>query len=397
MGGDVDFAAEGLLDGLGGQARQGREKLLRRLVDEGVSLQELREATAEGRLVVLGVERVLTGKERYTPRELAAEAGVSLELLESQWRALGMVVADPDARSRTEEDRESAKRLGVLLEAGLDPEAVAEIARLMAMAMAQVVAANRQMVGEMLAAADGEGAETSSEEEVAGRLEDLARSLIPTIGPTLEYVYRLQLREQLRNAALDTQALASGEVPAGDEMAVAFADLVGFTRLGEHLPPEDFGRITRTFAALAGEVAVGPVRLVKLIGDAAMLASVDPAALADATLELIARVEGQGQGFPPLRAGLSLGTVLPRGGDLYGRTVNLASRLTGAARPGSLLVSAEVRDRLEGEFNFSDAGRKRLKGIGHPVHVFRCRDLPADVDDAGTAERPARSRGRRRR
>ena len=103
-------------------------------------------------------------------------------------------------------------------------------------------------------------------------------------------------------------------------MAIGFADLVGFTRLGERLPPEEFGAITSRFGALASEVASGPVRLVKLIGDAVMLACADPVVLAGALLDLVDLVEEQGEGFPEVRAGLSLGRVLPRGGDFYGRT-----------------------------------------------------------------------------
>ncbi len=99
------------------------------------------------------------------------------------------------------------------------------------------------------------------------------------------------------------------------------------------MAPEAFGEITLRFAELASEVAGGPVRLVKMIGDAAMFSSPQPEELAVAVLALLDSVEAEGGEFPSVRAGLSWGPAVARGGDLYGRAVNLASRLTGAARP----------------------------------------------------------------
>lgn len=368
----IDFESEGLLAGLSGEHRRSREALLERLVADGVELEDLREAVAQGRLAMLPVERVLAGEEAYTPREVADQSGVPLETLDKQWRALGMVVGDPDERTRTADDLEAARRVRQFLDAGLDTGGLLETARVMSMSMSQVAAANRQMTGEQFGE-DGDGGE--GELELAERLEALAVGLTPMIGPSLEHIYKLQLREQLRHVAIDAGSAEPGEDAGVERMAVAFADLVDFTRLGERLPPEEFGKITRRFSELAGEVAAGPVRLVKLIGDAAMLASGDEAALVSATLALVDLVDREDESFPALRAGAATGGVLPRGGDLYGRTVNLASRLTGVARPGSALVSKELAERLDGRFEFSDAGSKRLKGIKESVRIFRVREL----------------------
>lgn len=384
MARQLDLEAEGLLEGVSGDEREGRAALLRELLDSGVEIDELREAVAEGRLPLIPVERELAGDERYSPNEVAEIAGVERELLERQWQALGMVVGDPGEPVLTGGDLEAAKRVRAFLDAGLDPERLLETARVMAMAMSQVAAANRQMVGELL------GPETDgpvgNELEEARLLEGIATALVPLVGPALEHVYRLQLREQLRHAAVEGSGLTDEDGEMGERMAIAFADLVGFTRLGEQLPPEEFGGISSRFGELATEVAKGGVRLVKLIGDAAMLSSADPAALAEATLDLIDLVEQEGEELPAIHAGISLGPVVPHGGDFYGRTVNLASRATDVARPGSLLVSPEVHDRLDGEFSFSDAGTKRLKGIGR-VRLFRCRRLDEPRKGEGTEER----------
>jgi adenylate cyclase len=97
--------------------------------------------------------------------------------------------------------------------------------------------------------------------------------------------------------------------------------MVGFTKLGEELPPEELGALTGRLAELASDVADPPVRLVKMIGDAAMLVSNETEALLNAALDLVERSESEGEGFPPLRAGLSRGAALARAGDWYGRAI----------------------------------------------------------------------------
>jgi adenylate cyclase len=97
--------------------------------------------------------------------------------------------------------------------------------------------------------------------------------------------------------------------------------------------------------------------------------------------------EGEGKGLPVLRAGIARGEVLSRGGDYYGAPVNLASRITDIARPGSLLVSEEVRAEVAALYDFSDAGHQHLKGISGTVPLFRCRE--PDDDDEGEEEAEA--------
>jgi adenylate cyclase len=125
--------------------------------------------------------------------------------------------------------------------------------------------------------------------------------------------------------------------------------------------------------ALATDAATPPVRLVKTIGDAAMLASPEPEALLEATLALIEAADAEGEDFPMLRAGAARGQALPRAGDWYGRPVNLASRITGVARPGSLLTDQALQEAAPDSYSWSFAGQRRLKGIRGSVTLFRAR------------------------
>lgn len=370
----IDFEAEGLLDGLQGEARQARLALLGELAEDGASLDDLCRAVAEDRLALLPVERVLSGDgPRLTAAELAERAGIARELFERHWRALGMAVPEPEQEVFTGRDLEAAKRIASLREAGLPDEGILEISRLLGMTMSQLAAANRRLI------ADAFMHEGSTEHEVAIRFAAAARELAPIIGESLGHVLDLHLREQIRHDAFGAAELSAGRAAAAAEATVCFADMVEFTKLGESLEPEALGSITGRLGELAAAVVEPPVRLVKMIGDAAMLVGPEPAPVLDAALELVERAEGEDERFPPLRAGVARGPALPRAGDWYGRPVNLASRLTARARPGSVLATAEVHDALEHRYAWSFAGAKRLKGIGGELPVFRCRRLEARV------------------
>lgn len=362
----IDFEAEGLLTGLSGREREARLELLTELAAEGVEIEELRRAVAEDRLALLPVERALAaGGERHTMREVADLAGLEQELLERQWRALGIAVPGPDEAVFTPTDVEFARQLGSLREAGLPDDELLEMARVIAVAMAQVAAGARGLIGEaFLRPGD-------TEREAARRFTEAARALGPMVGPMLQYVFDIHLREQLRSDAIGREELEAGSVTGAQEVTVAFVDLVGFTRLGERLAVEELGAVTGRLAALVSEATSPPVRIVKMIGDAAMIVSPDTGALLDVALSMVE--DADGRDLPPLRAGVARGPSLARGGDWYGRPVNIASRLTEVARPASVLCSTEVRDAADDGYRFSAAGPRHLKGIRGPVRLYRVR------------------------
>ena len=215
-----------------------------------------------------------------------------------------------------------------------------------------------------------------SERDLASRYGQAAARLYPLVDPMLSNVLALHLRHTAQSEVISAMERGGGRLPGSREVTVCFADLVGFTRLGEEVPPEELGHLAARLEALASEMAEPPVRLVKTIGDAAMLASPEPEPLLEAALSLIDAADAEGEDFPQLRAGAALGLALPRAGDWFGQPVNLASRITAIARPGSVLAEQKVRDSVGDAYGWSSAGERRLRGIREPVLLFRARRLP---------------------
>jgi adenylate cyclase len=365
----TDFEAEGLLEDVDGEeARQARLELLRNLEEQGVPLEELRAAVQENRLALLPVERVLSGEgKRYTREEVVEEVGLELELLIRLWRALGQPEIPSGEAAFTAEDVEAARSVKRFLDAGIPEQRLLELTRAMSQATTGIATA----VGEAFAEAILEPG--VSEAELALRYAAGARALVPVLDETAKHMIHLHLRERARNAVIGQAELASGRLPGAQPMAVCFADLVGFTKLGERLPSEELGSVAGRLGELAAEAVEPPVRLVKTIGDAAMLVSDEPDPLLQAALTLVEAAEAEGEGFPSLHAGLAHGEALPRGGDWYGRPVNLASRITDFALPGSVVADADVHEAANGDYNWSRIGRRRLKGIRGNVELYRVR------------------------
>jgi adenylate cyclase len=147
---------------------------------------------------------------------------------------------------------------------------------------------------------------------------------------------------------------------------------VGFTRMGEQVPPEELGAVVREFEELVEDAARSPVRLVKTIGDAAMLVAPEAPPLLDTALELV-EWSREDDASPLLRGGVASGEALPRAGDWYGRPVNLASRLTSFARRGSVVAAKDIRDAAPDGYEWSFAGNRRFKGVRGEVEVYRAR------------------------
>ena len=364
-----DFAAAGMLDGLPSEeARAGRLRLLEQLSRAGFALEELERAVAEDRLALLAAERTLSGDAHLTAAEVAEQAEIPVELVLGNRRALGLSTPEPDVRAFDERDVQDAKIVATFRAAGLADEDILEVSRVTGMALARVTEAITGVTGRALRR------EGDTELDLAVRYARAAEELAPLVGPLLVHDFNLHLRESIRNAVVDAASVADGQLPGTSQMAICFADLVGFTKLGERVPIEELGSVAGRLGELAGATLEQPVRVIKTIGDAVMFVSPDPEALVLGALDLVAAAEAQGEDFPSLRAGIDLGPALNRWGDWYGHPVNLASRVTGVARPGSVLATRTVRDAVDGEHvAWSRARARRLKGISEPVALYRAR------------------------
>jgi adenylate cyclase len=366
----MDWEAEGLLEGLEDEdARTARRKLLDHLHDEeGCSVEELRQAVEEDRLVLLPVERLLSGDAAYSQRDIAKETGLALERLVEFRQALGLPAPDPDAKILTETDLEGARDTAALAEAGFPFDDTLEVTRVLGRGMVRYAEALRVLFAQrFLEPGDSEYA-------LARRLETAAGELMPLSSRMLDHVFLLHLRQLLRTDYIGLAERTSGKVSDTSEAAIAFADLVGFTELGETVDVEELSGLAGRLARMASSVVTPPVRVVKQIGDAVMLVSPDAPAAVETCLAMIDRAERE-ENFPPLRAGVAFGPAVNRWGDWFGSTVNVASRLTGRARPGAVLVTDSVREAAEDRFDWSTAGEKKLKGLQKPLKTYRPRPL----------------------
>ena len=201
------------------------------------------------------------------------------------------------------------------------------------------------------------------------------------LGWVLLYAFRRRLEEALRRRT----TLEAGDQPT---LAMGFVDLVDFTPTSASMQTDELGRLLGRFEALASDVITeAGGRVVKLIGDEAMLVFPTADQAAQGAIELVdACAAGD---LPSARAGLSLGQVLARGGDYFGRPVNLASRLVDVAPPDTVLADDAFVEAISATMTLviEPQTPKRLKGLGS-VHVRASVQLAASRAATTQAGRP---------
>ena len=156
------------------------------------------------------------------------------------------------------------------------------------------------------------------EPELALRYATEARRIVEDDSLHLVHLVAAALADRIRSHALAVEESNAGRLRGAQEVTVCFADLVGFTDLGETVTAVELSEVAELLSATATQVAAWPVRLAKVIGDAVMLVSPDPTALLRATLDLVESWSEADDGRPALRVGVAMGVGVPHAGDWFG-------------------------------------------------------------------------------
>lgn len=368
---DEDFADAGLLDGLAGPGRRERVELLRWLREAyALGDDSLRRSTDNGTIVLAGAGANLGTGERYSAHDIARETGLEVHLLADLLRGSGLSAPpDFDLIHYGDTHMETARSVKRFLDAGVQPDQLLNISRVLGRGLSQAADLMRQTVLELVITPG------LSERELGATYAATSEGLVPMLAPLLDQLLRLHLHNAVRDEVVTDAERRAGELPGARDVSVGFADLVGFTKLGEQLPPTELERVAERLVSLTGEVMGPSVRFVKSVGDAVLLVSADPLALTTTAFRLLENVEAQGRDFPQVRIGLAHGPAATRAGDWFGRPVNLASRITGVARAGSIVADAAMHEAI-GEDDgvaWSSVGERRLKGIRSAVRLYRAR------------------------
>lgn len=383
-----DANIDDLLGDLGGTARAERAKLVEWLLEQGITPDEIRATNPP---LLLATRHLVGDDGTYvSAREISENYGVDLELLQRVQRAVGLArVDDPDAVVHMRADGEAAARAQRFVELGLNPDQVVLVVRVLAEGLSHAAEAMRYTALEAIMRPG------ATELDIAKGSQALVSQIVPLLGPMIQDMLFMQLRHMMETEAVNAGERAAGKpLPGARQVTVAFADLVGFTQLGEVVSAEELGHLAGRLAGLARDLTAPPVWFIKTIGDAVMLVCPDPAPLLDTVLKLVEVVDTDNN-FPRLRAGVASGMAVSRAGDWFGSPVNVASRVTGVARPGAVLVADSVREALgdapEADgFQWSFAGPRRLRGIRGDVRLFRVRRGATRTGSGGDETRPER-------
>ena len=355
---EPDFAE--FVDGLNDAERASRRALLERLHADGCTLDELRAAHAAGRLPLLPVERLLARRRRHSLREAARAADLSDAYADVNHRSLGLPLPSSDEPVYDDDQVENLKVLRGMIELGVSEEDLHTISRIFGRASHRTAQAMVDVLSRALVRPG------DTEADLALRLADLAEATLPVLDRMSGAVLRLHLLDVIQRETVLRLEGDSGRLTGAREVTIAFADLAGFTALSERLPIADLGRVASRFEELVIDLAGPHVRLVKVLGDGAMLASERPAPLVGALLDVVDAAAGED--LPPVHAGVAYGPALHSAGDWLGRTVNVASRLCAVAPPWTVLATGEAATEPH---EWAEAGVHELRGIAEPVAALR--------------------------
>lgn len=304
------------------------------------------------------VQSVLGEPRRYRAGEAAAAAGISLTRARRYWRALGYPTVADGIVEYTASDVDILRFMARFVTDGVVDETESlRLIRVLSSCIASLVQVQMEIV-------------TGRSEGVADVTLDGLANRVPEIQHLFGQIWRRQL-----DGVMYTTAPAS----ARDERAptgVGFVDIVGFTELSRRRSDLELSRIIARFEyRTTAVVAEYGGAVVKTLGDEVLFTTEGAAPLADIATRLLAGFDGDPD-IRGLRVGLALGPVVRQLGDVFGTTVNLASRLTRLAVPNTIVVDPAVAESLAGHPNFGleTLPDTDIRGIGRivPVLLWRC-------------------------
>jgi adenylate cyclase len=344
-------------------------RIVARLRERGHRLDQIREAGRQGRLAYGYIADILAGDERpLSLKEAANATGLEPALVERFWSSVGF---PPAAVERLgDDDVQALHYVASVLDAGFPLVAFLQLCRVYGVALSQIADAEVRLfhlyVHEPLMREGVPGL------QMAEDMESLASDVLPLASPLMDYVHQRFLRHYVEQ---DVMGHMEGELEDEDSalgrlrVAIAFADLAGYTRFTEEEGEEEaLSSIERFVEGVTGSLP-DDARVVKTIGDEVMAVGQDVGRLVDWAVGFATLFEER----PEPRIGLHWGTALYRDGDYYGREINLASRIVARARGGEVLVSDSVVEVVTGarHLSFEEIGQVKLKGFGEPRPLYR--------------------------
>ncbi len=320
-------------------------------------------------------ERLLLGGEgKYTRQQVADEADVGLERAQALWRAMGFANTGENDAVFTDADVDALRTVTGLRDSGvIDAASELGLTRALSQALAGLADFQLEILERIVA---DHVAEADDREAVNAAGIDTADALLPPLERLQRYVWR---RHLLASSEHIFATVADETTP----MTVGFADIVGFTSLSRGLDQRRLAEFLDAFeSTMSTVVAEHGARVIKTVGDEVMFLADTPTSAADIGLTLAERIS-ELDGRPDLRVGLAFGPVLRRLGDAYGTVVNMASRLTSVARPGSVLVNHDLAKVISDDprYRLSKLRRVSVRGFAHlqPWLLRRSPSQPEDV------------------
>jgi len=344
-------------------------RIVARLRERGHTLEQIKAAGEQGRLAYSYIEDMFDGGHPVTSLGRAAdETGLEPALIERVWASLGLPATGVDELS--DDDLQALHYVSAVLAAGFPLVAFLQLCRVYGQALSQIADAEVRLfhlyVHEPLIREGVPGLEMAEE------MEGLASDLLPLASPMMDYVHQRFLQHFVEQdvvghmeSELEDEDIDLGRI----RVAIAFADLAGYTRFTEEEGEEEALSSVERFVEGVTETLPEDTRVVKTIGDAVMVVGPDIGALVDWAVGFTSLFDER----PEPRIGVHYGSTLYRDGDYFGRDVNLAARVVARARGGEVLVSDAVIDAVGGSSHlaFEPIGQVKLKGFDQPRQLCR--------------------------